>query len=228
MPQRLRAQPNGSAALVALIILAGIILAVSNVAVFLLTAERSVGEVELLSLTERYRLCPACFVYLTAAPVLFTILLAFRAGRRPAAAAIATAPIPASAPSGPPSPAPALRLLALLQQDGRFLDFIAEDIDGYSDEQVGGAVRSIHAGCRKALQERVELERILADEDGSSVVVDKGFDPAAVRLTGNIAGGPPFRGTLQHGGWRVTKIALPESPGAVDPHIVAPAEVEIA
>ena len=231
MPQRLRAQPNGGAALMALIILAGIILAVSNVAVFLLTADRPGGGIDLAWLTERYRLCPACFIYLTAPPALFTILLAFLAGRRPAAAVTATsadASVPESVPSGPPSPAPALRLLALLQQDGRFLDFIAEDIDGYSDEQVGGAVRSIHAGCRKALQERVELERILADEDGSAVVVDKGFDPAAVRLTGNIAGGPPFRGTLQHGGWRATKIALPESPGAVDPLIIAPAEVEIA
>jgi hypothetical protein len=228
MPQRVRAQPNGSAALMALIILAGIALAVANVAVFLLTTDRPSGSTELLSLAERYSLCPACFIYLTAAPVVFTILLAFLVGRRPAAAAATTIAAVQPAPGGPPSPAPALRLLALLQQDGRFLDFIAEDIDGYSDEQIGGAVRSIHAGCRKALQERVEVQRILADEDGSTVVVDKGFDPATVRLTGNVAGGPPFRGVLQHGGWRVTKVALPESPGGVDPHIIAPAEVEIA
>jgi hypothetical protein len=228
MPQRLRAQPNGGAPLMALVILAGIVLAVSNVAVFLLTTDRPGGGVEVLSLTERYRLCPACFVYLTAAPVVFTILLAFLVGRRPSAAAATAAAGPPSAPSGPPSPAAALRLLALLQQDGRFLDFVAEDIDAYSDEQIGGAVRSIHAGCRKALQERVDLERIYTDEDGSTVVVDKGFDPAAVRLTGNVAGEPPFRGVLQHGGWRVTKVALPELPGGVDPHIIAPAEVEIA
>ncbi len=228
MPQRLRAQPNGGAALMALIILAGIVLAVSNVAVYLLTTDRPGGGIDMLTLTERYRLCPACFIYLTLAPVIFTILMAFLAGRGPAAAADTTAAVAEDVESGPPASAPALRLLALLQQDGRFLDFIAEDIDSYSDEQVGGAVRSIHAGCRKALQERVELERILTDEDGSSVVVDKGFDPAAVRLTGNIAGEPPFRGTLQHGGWRVTKVTLPESPGATDPHIIAPAEVEIA
>jgi hypothetical protein len=228
MPQRLRAHPNGSAALMALIILAGIVLTAANVAVFLLTTDHPGGGVDLLSLTERYRSCPACIVYPVAVPALFTIILAFLAGRGRATPATATAPVAEPAPSGPPSPAPALRLLALLQQEGRFLDFIAEDIDGYSDEQVGGAVRSIHAGCRKALQERVELERILADEDGSTVVVDKGFDPAAVRLTGNVAGEPPFRGTLQHGGWRVAKLTLPESPGGVDAHIIAPAEVEIA
>jgi hypothetical protein len=227
MPQRLRAA-DGSAALMALIILAGIVLAASNVAVFLLTTDRPDGGVDLLTLTERYRLCPACFIYLTAAPVVFTILIAFLVGRRPASASPTAEAVADAAPSGPPSSAPALRLLALLQQDGRFLDFIAEDIDGYSDEQVGGAVRSIHAGCRKALQERVELGRILSDEDGSTVVVDKGFDPAAIRLTGNVAGEPPFRGTLQHGGWRAAKVTLPESPAGVDPHIIAPAEVEIA
>jgi hypothetical protein len=88
-------------------------------------------------------------------------------------------------------------------------------------------VRSIHAGCRKALSERIELERIFAAEDGSQVTVEPGFDPAAVRLTGNVSGTPPFRGTLQHGGWRASKVALPQSPGETDPTIVAPAEVEI-
>lgn len=232
MPQRLHERPwprhRGSAALMALIVLAGIILAVSNVAVFLLTTDRPGGGTELLTLSERYRLCPACFLYLTAAPVIFTILLAVLIRQRPAAATATGTPASTPATSGPPSPAPALRLLALLQQDGRLLDFIAEDIDNYSDEQVGTAVRSIHAGCRKALRERVELQRILPNEDGSSVVVAKGFDPAAIRLTGNVIGEPPFRGTLQHGGWRVTALSLPESPGAVDPHIIAPAEVEIA
>jgi|SRR5579862_6163829 len=226
MSQRLSGRPTGSAALMALIILAGIVLAASNVAVYLLTTDRPGGGIDMLTLTERYRLCPVCFVYLTIAPVLFTVLLAFLVGRSPQA--LPDAGGTASAASDEPANASALRLLTLLQQDGRFLDFIAEDIDGYSDEQVGGAVRSIHAGCRKALEERVQIERVLADEDGSSVVVEAGFDPATVRLTGNVAGLPPFHGTVQHGGWRATKVALPESPGGADPHIIAPAEVEIA
>ena len=229
MPQALRGRPTGSAALMALIVVAGIALAVANVAVYLVTTDHPAGGIDMLMLTERYRACPTCFIYLTGGPVIFTILLAFMVGRRPSAAAVgASAVDAAAAPSGAPVNASALRLLTLLQQDGRFLDFISEDIDGYSDEQVGGAVRSIHAGCRKALQERVQIERVMADEDGSTVVVESGFDPAAVRLTGNVAGTPPFRGTLQHGGWRATKVTLPESPGGADPHIIAPAEVEIA
>jgi hypothetical protein len=120
-----------------------------------------------------------------------------------------------------------LRLLSLLQQEGRFVDFLKEDIDGYNDTQIGAAVRSIHAGCRKALSERIELERIFPAEDGTEVVVEAGFDPAAVRLTGNVSGTPPFRGTLQHGGWRAATVSLPHSPGDVDATIIAPAEVEI-
>jgi len=217
---------RGSAALIVLILLAGVVLSIANVGALLLTIERVPGHEEVLSLADRFRFSPLACTWLAAAPVVFSTLIALLVARLP------TAPAPdapaATAPAGPPSPAPALRLLALLQQEGRFIDFIAEDIDGYSDEQVGTAVRSIHAGCRKALRERVELQRILPDDEGSTVVVDQSFDPAAVRLTGNVAGEPPFRGTLQHGGWRASKVVLPESPGGLDPAIIAPAEVEIA
>jgi hypothetical protein len=163
-------------------------------------------------------------IYFVAAPLvagLLIIMLALRRAGR--AAAPLEAPAPAAPP--PPSPAPALRLLGLLQQEARLVDFIAEDIDGYSDEQVGAAVRSIHSACRKVLNEHVQLHRIFDAEDGSDMVVDQGFDPAAVRLTGNVTGQPPFRGTLQHGGWRAVKISLPDAP--LDPNIIAPAEVEI-
>jgi hypothetical protein len=123
--------------------------------------------------------------------------------------------------------APGLRLLALLQAEGRLIDFLEEDIDAYSDTQVGTAVRSIHAGCRKALHERMHIERIYDAEDGSTIEVAAGFDPAAVRLTGNVHGQPPFRGTLQHTGWRATDVRLPEPSPGVDHRVLAPAEVEI-
>jgi len=56
--------------------------------------------------------------------------------------------------------------------------------------------------------------------------VASGFDPSAVRLTGNVHGQPPFRGVLQHGGWRATHVSLPKTAG-VDAAVLAPAEVEI-
>jgi hypothetical protein len=107
------------------------------------------------------------------------------------------------------------------------IDFLEEDIDAYGDAQVGAAARTIHSGCRKALHERMRIERIYDDEDGATVEVAEGFDPAALRLTGNVHGEPPFEGTLQHGGWRAREVKLPSPSKGIDPLILAPAEVEL-
>lgn len=137
----------------------------------------------------------------------------------------ASAPI-APFDAGDPSTAGALRLLGLLQQEGRLVDFLEEDITPYGDAQVGAAVRAIHAGCRAALHQRMQIERIYTQEDGTAVEVVAGFDAAEVRLTGNVHGGPPFKGVLQHGGWKVSDVMLPKGAG-VDPAVLAPAEIEV-
>jgi len=143
-----------------------------------------------------------------------------------------SAPSGASATAPPMAPtidpdAPALQLLALLQQEGRFVDFIEEDLTPYSDEQVGTAVRAIHDGCRAAIRERITLRPILAAAEGATVTVERGFDPAAVRVIGNVRGEPPYRGVLRHPGWRSERVTLPERTGSADATIVAPAEVEV-
>lgn len=221
----MRHSASGSAVLVLIVLLAGVALAVANVATL---AAAMKGAISWPALVEAYE---------TVCTVLHLLRRRARGIRNRDGAGGAAAPRPCRRSNAGAAhnqtcgsaalPAPALRLLSLLQQEGRLIDFIQEDIDGYSDAQVGAAVRSIHSGCRKALQDRIELQRIFGAEDGSEVVVDKSFDPATVRLTGNVSGEPPFRGVLQHGGWRATKVALPESPGDVDPHVIAPAEVEI-
>jgi hypothetical protein len=119
----------------------------------------------------------------------------------------------------------ALHLLAVLQREGRLLDFCEEDLAGFSDAQIGAAARTVHDGCRKALRDAVTLEAVRPEKEGSAVEVPKGFDPAAVRLTGNVVGQPPFRGALRHHGWRVSKVMLPPPPA--DPMLLAPAEVEL-
>ncbi|MBX6312398.1 MAG: DUF2760 domain-containing protein [Isosphaeraceae bacterium] len=132
-------------------------------------------------------------------------------------------PLFQQAPSGPD-----LRVLAVLQRDGRLIDFLQEDIDTYSDAQIGAAVRDIHRGCRKALREYVALEPVLSAPEETPVDVPADFDPAAIRLTGNVSGSPPFRGVLKHHGWRVKAAQLPALPGTKDnAAILAPAEVEI-
>ncbi len=127
------------------------------------------------------------------------------------------------APTGPD-----LRVLAVLQRDGRLVDFLQEEIDGFSDAQIGAAVRDIHRDCRKSLRNYLTVTPVFPGEDESEVVVPPDFDPASIRLTGNVAGGPPFRGILKHHGWRVEAVHLPAIPGARDDSaILAPAEVEI-
>jgi hypothetical protein len=128
------------------------------------------------------------------------------------------------APEGPD-----LRVLAVLQRDGRLIDFLQEDIDPYTDAQIGAAVRDIHRGCRKALREYLTVEPVLNAPEGQSVTVPSGFDPATIRLTGNVSGNPPFQGVLKHPGWRVKTVHLPALPGARnEASVLAPAEVEIA
>jgi hypothetical protein len=119
----------------------------------------------------------------------------------------------------------ALRLLALLQREGRLVDFCEEELSGFSDAQVGAAARAVHAGCRKALRDAFAPAAVRAEAEGAPVVLEAGFDPNAVRLTGNVAGNPPFRGTLRHHGWRAMAAKLPTTQG--DATLLAPAEVEL-
>lgn len=127
--------------------------------------------------------------------------------------------------SAPPDRA--VQLLALLQRDGRLVDFLCEDIRGYPDDQVGAAAREVHASCREVLLKYVGLEPVMPGEEGAPTVVEAGFDPAAVKLVGTFAGRPPFRGVLRHRGWRASRVNLPPLPGDAGLTVIAPAEVEI-
>jgi hypothetical protein len=136
--------------------------------------------------------------------------------------------LPAEAPPAEESPDRAVQLLALLQREGRLVDFFSEEITPYQDAQVGAAVRELHAGCRKALAQYVTLEPVIDGEEDRPVTVEAGFDPAAVKLVGNVTGRPPLRGLLRHRGWRVANINLPSlPPEGAGRKVVAPAEVEI-
>lgn len=129
-----------------------------------------------------------------------------------------------------PAPEPAdraVQMLALLQRDGRLIDFIAEDIAPYQDVQIGAAARDVHESCRKAIDHYLTLEPVIASEEGQPVTVEPGFDPAAIKLIGNVTGRPPLRGVLRHRGWRVARVNLPPLPESNGRSIIAPAEVEV-
>lgn len=140
---------------------------------------------------------------------------------------VATAP-PATAAIPPEQAhAPALHLLGLLQREGRLVDFLQEDLASFADAEVGAAARVVHAGCRRVLTEGLTLEPVLREADGASVTAPAGFDAQRIRLTGNVAGPPPFRGTLRHHGWVATAVRLPTVAPTLDPRVLAPAEVEL-
>ena len=128
---------------------------------------------------------------------------------------------------GPESLDRAVQMLALLQRDGRLVDFLEEDVSSYPDGQLGAAVRSIHTSCRQVLDRYIKLEPILSSEEDQPVTVPVGFDPAAIKLVGNVIGEPPIRGLLRHRGWRVTEVTLPSLPQGSGRAIVTPAEVEV-
>jgi hypothetical protein len=121
----------------------------------------------------------------------------------------------------------ALALLALLQREGRLVDFLQEPLDGFSDADIGAAARDVHRGCKKVLAQHLSLEPVMPGAEEAKVSVPKGFDPAEIRLIGEAKGEPPLRGTLRHHGWRVVDAKLPALAEGIDRTVIAPAEVEL-
>jgi hypothetical protein len=118
-----------------------------------------------------------------------------------------------------------LRLLAVLQRDSRFLDFFMDDLGAATDDQVLAFVKQMHPECQASLKDHLILEPVLNQTEGDTVEVPPSFDLSAIRLLGNVSGQPPFRGTLQHRGWRVTEIKLAPPPAGQDEFVVQAAEV---
>lgn len=148
---------------------------------------------------------------------------------KPAAAPVApaVAPAPAPAPLRQASPDAALQLLAMLQRDARLIDFVEEDLTGHADADIGAAARVVHEGCRKVLREHFTFTPVLTQAEGSRISLDAGFDAAAIRLTGNVVGSAPFKGSVSHRGWRAAEIRLPQLASGHDATVLAQAEVEL-
>jgi hypothetical protein len=122
---------------------------------------------------------------------------------------------------------PALQLLAIMQREGRFIDFLQEDVTSFADADIGAAARVVHEGCNRALKDYLELAPVRTEAEDEQVVLEPGFDAKRTRVTGNVVGEPPFKGRLAHHGWVVTRIRLPDLTDGHDPRVVAPAEVEL-
>jgi hypothetical protein len=138
---------------------------------------------------------------------------------------------PAPAPPAPRAEAEVVSLLAALQEKGRLVDFLMDDITAFEDAQVGAAARVVHQGCRAVLDEHFDIQALQDTAEGSPVTVPKDHAADEYRLTGNLSGEAPFNGTLVHKGWKTSSVKLPRLIAVANDEdrlpAIAPAEVEI-
>jgi hypothetical protein len=142
---------------------------------------------------------------------------------RPKAAPVRSADEPISpataAPTAIQADAEVVNFLSLLQEKGRLVDFLMDDITSYSDAQVGAAGRVLHEGCKAALLEHFGIRPVREEGEGSKVTVPSGYAPDS--------GEAPFRGTLVHHGWKTEWVKLPRLIRTSRLPAIAPAEVEL-
>jgi hypothetical protein len=123
----------------------------------------------------------------------------------------------------------ALQILSILQRDSRLIDFLMEDITAYEDEQIGAAVRSLHADSKATLARHLTLVPVIDGVEGTYQKLDatKAPDPNRIKLIGNVpASGKVPGGTLRHRGWKISAVDLPAI-GKQDISVIAPAELEV-
>lgn len=122
-----------------------------------------------------------------------------------------------------------VHFLSMLQGKGRLVDFLMDDINAYSDAQVGAAARVIHAGCKSVLQDHFEISPVRTEREGSTVQVPAGYSADEYRLVGRIAGAAPFSGVLVHPGWKTDVVKLPQLLRDASDRlpVIAPAEVDV-
>ena len=162
----------------------------------------------------------------------FLLLLAIIADRpkaEPARIAAEAVNLAAPVPTANQADAEVVNFLAILQEKGRLVDFLMDDITSYSDAQVGAAGRVLHEGCKAVLLEHFGIRPMREEGEGSKVTIPPGYAPDDYRLVGKISGEAPFTGTLVHHGWRAEWVKLPRLIGISAGRLpaIAPAEVEL-
>ena len=144
------------------------------------------------------------------------------------------APVPAVAPPPPPAAnqaeAEVVAFVGLLQEKGRLVDFLMEDLTSYEDTQVAAAARIVHQGCGQVLQEHFKITAVSQAEEGSQVTVPTGYAADEYRLVGKVSGNPPFSGKLIHKGWKTESVTLPRIVKLDEKRLpsIAPAEIELS
>jgi hypothetical protein len=201
------------------ITLAGILLAVLN-------------GLLLIPSTKAYTLQVAGIGFVLA--VIILVLSFVDTSKKPVVPEVAPPPqvsvIPPPTPEAPPentAQAEIVAFFALLQEKGRLVDFLMEDLASYEDADIGAAARVVHEGCKQVLQEHFKIHPIAVAQEGSQITVPAGFAADEYRLVGKLSGDPPFTGKLVHKGWKTDMVKLPRLVDARRLPAIAPAEVEL-
>ena len=199
----------------------------------------SIVSVVLLLAVNVVALSPAAIMfrlYLSGATLVLglVVLTAILARRSPKSESVGGASVEAARPALAVAPAAQaeaeiISFLALLQEKGRLVDFLMDDINAYDDAQVGAAARVVHAGCKAALQEHFQIHPVRPESEGSIVQVAAGYAADEYRLLGRISGKAPFSGVLVHRGWKTDLVKLPRILRSSADRLptIAPAEVEL-
>ena len=167
---------------------------------------------------------------LAAAGLVVLLIAALPTGKSTAAPVRAAAAQPTAAPvAANQAEAEIATFLGILQEKGRFVDFLMEDITRYDDKQVGAVARVVHAGCRDALREHADIAPVRDEAEGSLVTIQAGYGADEYRFVGKISGEAPFKGKLVHRGWRARSVKLPRvlKPQGDRLPTIAPAEVDL-
>jgi len=118
----------------------------------------------------------------------------------------------------------AIVLLRLLQEEGRLLDFIKEDISSYDDSQVASASRVIHRGCSNVFKKYLSLDHVLDYDENMVVELPENIEQNALKVHGNKTG----KIKVIHRGWKITSSDLPKiiSNDSKKDLLIVPAEGE--
>ena len=128
----------------------------------------------------------------------------------------------------PPKRSEAITLLAALQREARLVDLVQQPLAQFTDEQIGAAARGVLGDSAAVLARFFALKPVLRENEGDSISVPAGYDPGRYKLSGNVAGNPPYSGKLSHAGWEATTVNLPTWTGnKTSALIIAPVEVEV-
>ncbi len=165
---------------------------------------------------------PPIVAWLAGAPIVIGLVLA-AALHRPAVAA----PAPAAAPP-PPDDTPRSGCSPRSRRRAGSSTSCSRTSTGTPTSRSAPPCAASTRPAGRRCASCVALEPVLPGAEDEAVTVSAGFDPARVRLTGNVRGEPPFRGVLRHARLAGDRghAASAARPGSE--RVIAPAEVEIA